>query len=285
MPEDSRLRRWARRRPLLTFSVLAIGLGWIVALPLVVSKAGIGLFDVNVPEEWIMLVATTPTIAALWVQWLSAGNFRISALGRPWWRVLFGAAGAVLLVLLAYTVVPALLLTGGAAGSLHWGAIVTASAGYWINPFNLLGGPLNEEPGWRGFALPRFRLRYGAFPGSVRLATLWIVWHAPLLLVKGWLGIPIWAFIILLLCLTILMTWGASFSGGSIVTAVLMHAVYNSNFPILVGLCRGLPTREPGLAYYVAGAVLTTLIVIGATRGRLGWTGTSPTGDIAGEPG
>ena len=30
------------------------------------------------PEEWIMLIASTPTLAALATQWLAFGNFRIA---------------------------------------------------------------------------------------------------------------------------------------------------------------------------------------------------------------
>jgi membrane protease YdiL (CAAX protease family) len=72
------------------------------------------------------------------------------------------------------------------------------------------------------------------------------------------------------------MTWMFNRSDGSIIPAVLMHAVFNSSFPILVGLCRGVPTREPGLTWYLAGVVLTTLIAVGVTRGRLGYSTEAP---------
>ena len=44
----------------------------------------------------------------------------------------------------------------------------------------LFRGPLFEEPGWRGFALPRLQERHGPFAGSLFLGLLWGAWHLPL---------------------------------------------------------------------------------------------------------
>jgi uncharacterized protein len=271
MAIDSRGRLAAGRRPLITFFVLAIGLGWLVALPLVFSPAGIGVLPIAVPQEWLILVACTPTLAALWTQWLATGTFRVCHLGSPVSRVVLGAAFSLLLVLLAYAIVPALVLTNGAFASLRWSAILMNSGSWWSNPLNLLGGPLNEEMGWRGFALPHLQVRYGPLRGSLLLGAMWFLWHAPLFLIHDWLSVPVWAFSILILCLAVLMTWGFNQSRGSVVSAVLMHALFNSSFPILAGLCSGIPTREPGLVWYLGGVVVTTLVALGATRGRLGY--------------
>ena len=264
------LRAVAQRRPLLTFFTLALVFGWLLALPLVLSPAGLGVWSHQVSELWLILVACAPTAAALCTQRLGVNTWGIARLGSPWPRVTAGVALGLGVTLFAFAVVPALVLTNAALGALHWPALVTAAAPWWRNPLNLLGGPLNEEPGWRGFALPRLQARWGAVAASVILGLVWTLWHVPLFLLHGWLSVPIWAFAVLLVCLSVSMTWVTNWSRGSVLPAIGMHAVFNSSFPILVALCQGVPTRAPGLVWYVVGVAATTLVVVVLTRGRLG---------------
>ena len=50
--------------------------------------------------------------------------------------------------------------------------------------FSLLTGNLQEEVGWRGFALPRLQQRYGPILGSVILGVLHSCWHLPVLFTR-----------------------------------------------------------------------------------------------------
>lgn len=49
----------------------------------------------------------------------------------------------------------------------------------------LIGGPLPEEPGWRGTAYPRMRARLGRFQATLLLGVIWAAWHLPLFWVTG----------------------------------------------------------------------------------------------------
>lgn len=61
------------------------------------------------------------------------------------------------------------------------------------NPFNILlvillsliSGPLNEEFGWRGYALDRLLMKFGFLKGSLILGFIWAIWHLPWYLTPG----------------------------------------------------------------------------------------------------
>lgn len=44
---------------------------------------------------------------------------------------------------------------------------------------SLLSGPLNEEFGWRGFALDKLLVRFGCLGASAILGFIWGIWHLP----------------------------------------------------------------------------------------------------------
>lgn len=50
---------------------------------------------------------------------------------------------------------------------------------------SLIGGPLPEEPGWRGTAYPRMRDRMGRVPACLLLGVVWAIWHLPLFFIAG----------------------------------------------------------------------------------------------------
>jgi uncharacterized protein len=87
----------------------------------------------------------------------------------------------------------------------------------------VLGGPLGEEPGWRGFALPRLQDRYGAVIGSVWLGVLHAGWHLPL----WWMGrppCPFWMYLIGVMLVSFLFTWLFNHTNGSVLYSLIFHA-------------------------------------------------------------
>jgi hypothetical protein len=100
-----------------------------------------------------------------------------------------------------------------------------------------LGGPLEEELGWRGFALPRLQARRSAFSASVLLGAVWGVWHIPLYFVSGTgqqesagasgTEFAIGAFVVWTIGLSILFTWLFNQTHGSLIVVMLFHAAVN----------------------------------------------------------
>lgn len=94
----------------------------------------------------------------------------------------------------------------------------------------LFGGPLNEEPGWRGFAMPRLLNRFNPLVASLILGLVWSLWHAPLHFngfyaggIAGFLSRFIWN-----TPLTIFFTWIYMKTKGSLIHVTLLHTIVNS---------------------------------------------------------
>jgi uncharacterized protein len=93
----------------------------------------------------------------------------------------------------------------------------------------LVTGPLCEELGWRGFALPRLLQRFNPFTASLILGVIWGVWHLPSFFVGGMeqneMSIPL--FLLNAIFLSIFVTWVFLHTGGSVLIAVLIHFTVN----------------------------------------------------------
>ena len=94
----------------------------------------------------------------------------------------------------------------------------------------ILGGPLQEEYGWRGYALDRMQQRWNWLIASCILGLAWATWHLPLFFIIGspQQNLPVSAFFLSVLGLSILMTWLYNNSKRSIFVALIFHAIVNS---------------------------------------------------------
>jgi membrane protease YdiL (CAAX protease family) len=86
---------------------------------------------------------------------------------------------------------------------------------------------LGEEPGWRGFALPRLLAGRTALAAALTLGLIHMVWHLPLLGVEyDHSNVLPWA--ISVLCVSIVMAWVFLHTRGSVLMPMLMHASNNT---------------------------------------------------------
>ncbi len=94
----------------------------------------------------------------------------------------------------------------------------------------LTGGPLQEEFGWRGYALPRLQARYNALLSGIVLGIVWWLWHLPVVFAGRFMAntLPLFGLLSIEIVLTsILMTWVYNNTGGSILAAILFHTSMN----------------------------------------------------------
>jgi membrane protease YdiL (CAAX protease family) len=145
----------------------------------------------------------------------------------------------------------------------------------------LIGGG-NEEPGWRGFALPILQDRMGALRATLLLGLIWALWHLPLLGLTGAQLMAVLSPVELaaLIALTLVSiavhafwyTWLINRTG-SVLLCILLHASYNTANGLIVAAPEVAMT---GAAYLVPLALMTGLLsltviaLLIATHGRLG---------------
>ncbi|KAB1190610.1 CPBP family intramembrane metalloprotease [Haloferax sp. MBLA0076] len=102
-----------------------------------------------------------------------------------------------------------------------------------------LGGPVQEEFGWRGYLLDPVQKRLSALGGGLAVGLAWAVWHIPLFYVPSetiYYQNPFLGFAVSITLLSVLMTWVYNNTNASLLPALLFHASFNWSqgmFPIL----------------------------------------------------
>ena len=124
----------------------------------------------------------------------------------------------------------------------------------------VLGGPLGEELGWRGYLLPELLKRQGPLKASLWVAAAWFLWHVPLFWLEGSAqkGGSIVFFAASVAAFSVLFTWVYLATGRSLLAVLLAHTMVN-----LPSFC--LSHVFPGEADSdLSSAVLTVLLLLAA---------------------
>jgi membrane protease YdiL (CAAX protease family) len=126
---------------------------------------------------------------------------------------------------------------------------------------------LAEEPGFRGFALPRFLVGRSALRAALILGVLHAIWHLPFFLGMLFEGNPIGILSLALIVISgaILNTWLFNHTNGSVLIAMLMHAsidVVSGDFGLLKLLFSGANLESQAIWQAVVYAAIAILLPI-----------------------
>ena len=273
------LQQVMRQHPLVFFFLIAYAFSWIMSIPFVLSEWGILHGDFRIA---FILKSFGPFLSAYIMTRIIEGKEgvlrlrqRIKQKRAGWQWYLFILLGIPALILLGIIIQPGALASFQGLKPL---LLVSYPLTYIAVFFG--GGPLGEEPGWRGFALPRMQPRYGSLWGTLLLGVLWTFWHLPDFLTSQQGGGPgtgltpflinLPIFLLLVIALAIILTWVFNHTQGSIFIATLAHASVNVPQVVLVPLFLALDMTRLNLAAIIGFGVPALLIVI-LTRGRLGY--------------
>lgn len=219
------IRSTLDRHPLVTFTVLAYGLSWLC------WGAWAGLSGPSVVRSALFVLGGFGPFAAAVLLTVLRGESVRTWLGR-----IFRVRVAPRFYLLALAVpLGALFL----AGAIHWGVL-----GGTLTPERLpspleypiflvfvffLGGG-QEEPGWRGYLLPRMQERHSSLAAALVIGVVWAAWHAPLFVLPGALqnDVAPWLYLPQVVAMSVVLTWLTNVSRGSVLPAMLLHAGGNA---------------------------------------------------------
>src|SRR5215469_15496259 len=185
MGPSNRLVQLLRRYPLVCYFLLAFGFTWTYELTVYRALLTPG-FSLRVA---LLDLGFTlgPTLAAFFMTAVTQGRVGMQQLLRRYvlWRAglrwyLLVLLGAPALLLIAVLPLPGALSAFRLPALSFW---LTYPLLYLL--FLVAEGPLGEEPGWRGFALPRLQQRSGPLAGTLLLGILWGLWHLPLFFIPG----------------------------------------------------------------------------------------------------
>jgi membrane protease YdiL (CAAX protease family) len=291
----SSLKGALARHPIISYFVLAYAGTWLTLAPVLISRSGtLGFLPYSVPFAvfavlFILAGLTGPTLASFIMTAVTEGRPGVGRLLRRYilWRV---GAQWYLLVLLGYVALN-LLAASFALGLAPWLTMAQKLplllAPYLVNvlTFNLVTA-LGEEPGWRGFALPRLQRKYGPVGGSLILGTFHALWHLPIFFIPAlgfgsftpaffavWLP-GVWA-------TTVTWTWIVNNTKGSLLIAILMHSAMDAagGFTLFTVLAVGSLSKatQAVISHADLGLLVgIALLLVVVTRGRLSYHRDTP---------
>jgi len=260
-------------KPLWTFFVLTYVFSWVFWIPIAVSGKEVSL-------GLIVIGAFTPSVFGTLMTYRT-----LDKAGRAdFWRRIIGfrriRAWWYAVILLLFPTMMALTffiesMLGGEVPSLE-GARETLTQPLSLLVFiitMLIGGPLAEELGWRGFALDRLQTNWTALRASLVLGIIHAAWHLPLFFARGTsqelMGFAtdlFWLWVIQVVAGTIFFTWVYNNNRRSILSAILIHFMSNSTFTIIAQLGGALPLRTEIIRTVITVALAAIIVLVWGSK-------------------
>lgn len=254
---------WMRSHPIPAFFLLTFVLAWLIWLPIGFLAPDYFLLAI-IPGAW------APTIVSVLLTRLTDGKDGVRQflgkvirwrIGFQWYlMVLFGIA----LIAFAAQGLNIWLFAGEPvklnlpAGVPEDGFLIALPIIFFVNIF--FGGPLAEDIGWRGYALPKLREKMSAFTASLLIGIVWVLWHLPFFWIpEGKIavgGVPLLWFTLLTTAWSVLFAW-VYVNTESILMPVLFHAAVNTT----LGTLGVLSQANGSLTPVILNTLLTWLVV------------------------
>lgn len=284
LPNEKGFTVFTRNHPLISYFFLAYAGMWIVISPLVMHSLGwIQLSDGLSFLLFFLSSLSGPAMAGYWVTGVLEGRAGMARLLRRTFQFRAGLqwyAVTLFIFLAIWLVTYGALYNGAPLVNLAANPMLLVSAFLPNIIFGLLIPSIGEEPGWRGFALPRLQDAYGPLAATLILGTLHGIWHLPALFTPllgpfTWDGFT--SFVLTAAAGTFIYTWVFNNTKGSVWIAMLLHSSSNAASNLvsslipkdveLSGWAKALESGWINVIVFTAFAI----VLLTFTRGTLGY--------------
>ena len=280
-----------RDKSLLVFFLLTFTLSWMAWIPMAASGVEVSLSGGKVSSLGLLLIgAFSPSIVGI----LMAYRNTDKAGKLDFWRRVIDfrqiSLGWYAMILLLFPVIMALTffiesMLGGDIPPLEVAlqTLTQPSALFVFIVSMLIGGPLAEELGWRGFALDRMMENWSPLRASLVLGSIHATWHLPLFFMQGTsqgtMGVGtnlFWLWVVQVVAGSIFVTWIYNNNQQSILSAVLIHFMSNATFTLIAQLGNVLPLRTEIIRTAITVSVAAIIVVIWGSNMMILRSGAEP---------
>jgi uncharacterized protein len=273
------------RHPVVSFFILAYAVSWGLWIPMMLLHLPMTSELSHTPTIYILPgIALGVTGSAFLMTALTQGKAGVLRLLHRFvlWRVGLQWYAIAILGIPLIEVLIGFVLPGGqdALRAFSPASLLLYPVAY-ISHFYF--GPLFEEAGWRGFALPRLQQQLGPLVGTLILGFFWGVWHLPVYLPQ-WVqeaGVAVGllsfgTFVLSVMAMSFIFTWVFNNTQGSLLLAILLHgSIDGTSTYIQVLADRHLLSATAAANIlqlgFILGCIVLALLLIVFTRGRLSY--------------
>lgn len=256
----------------LIFTIVSCLFSWACWLPIVQTLVTSPFESSGSVLLLFFLGAYGPTLTGILMSYLYYGREGLKALfkrallikvGFRWFLIALFTGPLIYAVAIGiYTAF------GGAVGTVNYGLLPWIPVVF-IVP--IVFGPLAEEFGWRGFALPLLDHKNKPVKASITIGFFWALWHTPLFWAKTGTAISgfpiniqlIGLFFLGVIASSFIYTWLFNNTRGSIFIAIMLHLSMNASGTITGMLFPDMDVEQRFLLYQYYVVIVCMLVLVG----------------------
>jgi uncharacterized protein len=226
------------KKRLIVYTLLTCALSWACWLPIIDRLEASPFDSPPLIMGLFLLGAYGPTLMGILLTGFYDGRQGLRMLVRRTVSFRVGSSWILIAVIagpVLYTMSIAVYASlGGELGTVNYGLLPWLPVVF-IVP--VVFGPLAEEFGWRGFALPLLDHKNKAIASSIIIGFIWALWHAPLFWAQTGTAISghtldigaVTLFFLAVIGSSFIYTWLFNNTAASMFIAVLLHLSMNAS--------------------------------------------------------